>query len=86
MARRGFITDVVPWVVDAEFNQFVQPLIGRLVPILLNSRSPKSLTENAAVTIGRIALVQPNLVAPYLETFAQQWYDRRMVANIFARD
>lgn len=58
---------------DPEFNQFVKPLIGRLVPILLNVRSPKSLTENAAVTIGRIALVAPQDVAPYLDTFAQQW-------------
>ncbi|KAG8926580.1 hypothetical protein FRC01_008665 [Tulasnella sp. 417] len=58
---------------DAEFNQFVQPLISRLIPILLNVRSPKSLTENAAVTIGRIALVAPTPVAPYLDTFAQQW-------------
>ncbi|KAG9028013.1 hypothetical protein FS837_004015 [Tulasnella sp. UAMH 9824] len=58
---------------DPEFNQFVQPLIGRLIPILLNVRSPKSLTENAAVTIGRIALVAPQPVAPHLEAFAQQW-------------
>jgi transportin-1 len=45
----------------------------RLVPILLNQSSPKSLTENAAVTIGRIGLVQPEAVAPHLESFAQAW-------------
>jgi len=58
---------------DTDFHQFVQPLISRLVPILLNPRSPKSLMENAAVTIGRISLVCPQPVAPYLDTFAQQW-------------
>lgn len=66
-------TDLFLAHVDPEFNQFVQPLIGRLIPILLNVRSPKSLTENAAVTIGRIALVAPQPVAPHLEAFAQQW-------------
>ncbi|KAG8903272.1 hypothetical protein FRB99_003539 [Tulasnella sp. 403] len=58
---------------DPEFLPFVQPLISRLIPILLNPRSPKSLMENAAVTIGRISLVCPQPVAPYLDNFAQQW-------------
>ncbi len=58
---------------DPAFEQWVEPLIGRLVPILLSGRSPKSLTENAAVTIGRISLVCPGPVAPHLEVFAQQW-------------
>jgi transportin-1 len=52
---------------------FVSALIQRLVPILLNSKSPKSLSENAAVTIGRLGLVCPIRVAPMLGTFAQAW-------------
>lgn len=52
---------------------FVPGIIGRLVPILLNSKSPKSLSENAAVTIGRLGLVCPALIAPDLGTFAQAW-------------
>jgi len=52
---------------------FIQPLIQRLVPILLNSKSPKSLSENAAVTIGRLGLVAPAMIAPELGTFAQAW-------------
>ena len=52
---------------------YVPALIERLVPILLNPRSPKSLSENAAVTIGRIGLVCPAAVAPELATFAQAW-------------
>lgn len=52
---------------------FVQGLVQRLVPILLNSKSPKSITENAAVTIGRLGMVCPAMVAPDLATFAQAW-------------
>ncbi|KDN42248.1 hypothetical protein RSAG8_06915, partial [Rhizoctonia solani AG-8 WAC10335] len=58
---------------DPEFAQWVTPLIQRLIPILLSPKSPKSLTENAAVTIGRLALVQPDMVSPHLEVFAQPW-------------
>lgn len=52
---------------------FIPILMQRLVPILLNSKSPKSLSENAAVTIGRLGLVCPALVSPGLGTFAQAW-------------
>jgi len=58
---------------DPEFQQWVPPLIQRLGMILLNPKSPKSLSENAAVTIGRVGYVQPELVAPSLEGFAQAW-------------
>lgn len=52
----------------------MQPLIERLIPILINNaKSPRSLVENAAVTIGRIALAAPNVVAPHLDIFAAQW-------------
>ncbi|KIM30478.1 hypothetical protein M408DRAFT_328061 [Serendipita vermifera MAFF 305830] len=58
---------------DPDFQQWVPQLILRLIPILLNPQSPKSLSENAAVTIGRIGLVQPEAVAPHLESFAVAW-------------
>jgi transportin-1 len=52
---------------------FIPSVVQRLVPILLNSKSPRSLSENAAVTIGRLGLVAPAIVAPDLATFAQAW-------------
>lgn len=52
---------------------FIQPLIQRLIPILLNPKSQKSLAENAAVTIGRLGLVTPDLIAPDLARFSQSW-------------
>ncbi|KDN41076.1 ARM repeat-containing protein [Tilletiaria anomala UBC 951] len=58
---------------DPELHQWVPPLMERLVPVLLNPKSVKSLTENAAVTIGRLGLVCPELVAPHLEIFIERW-------------
>lgn len=61
---------------DTDFPRYIPALVERLIPILLNAgkaRSPKSLIENAAVTIGRLALVQPQLVAPHLDMFATPW-------------
>ncbi|KAI9568792.1 armadillo-type protein [Boletus coccyginus] len=58
---------------EPEFQQWVNPLIARLIPILLHPRAPRSLHENAAVSIGRIGLMHPLLVAPHLPEFAQAW-------------
>ncbi|EJT96947.1 ARM repeat-containing protein [Dacryopinax primogenitus] len=59
--------------VDPDFAQYVQPLLQSLVPILLHPKSPKSLTENAAVTIGRLGYIFPAVVAPHLDVFAEHW-------------
>lgn len=58
---------------DQEFQQWVLPLINRLVRILLHPKAPRSLHENTAVSIGRIGLMHPGMVAPYLPEFAQAW-------------
>ncbi len=58
---------------DPELQRWIPPLMERLVPVLLNPKSVKSLTENAAVTIGRLGLVCPELVAPHLEIFIERW-------------
>ncbi|KIY70670.1 ARM repeat-containing protein [Cylindrobasidium torrendii FP15055 ss-10] len=58
---------------DPEFREWVGPLIQRLVPILLHPKAPRSLHENAAVSIGRIGLMHPTVVAPHLGEFAQAW-------------
>lgn len=52
---------------------YIAPLIERLIPILCGPNTPRSLTENAAVTIGRIGLICPVAVAPSLPFFATQW-------------
>lgn len=58
---------------DPEFQQWVIPLIARLIPILLHPKAPRSLHENAAVSIGRIGLMHSRHVAPHLPEFAQAW-------------
>ena len=58
---------------DQEFHQWVNPLVSRLIPILLHPKAPRSLHENAAVSIGRIGLMHPSLVAPLLPEFALSW-------------
>jgi len=58
---------------DPEFQQWVNPLVSRLIPILLHPKAPRSLHENAAVSIGRIGLMHPAIVAPLLPEFAQAW-------------
>ena len=58
---------------SSALEPFIPTLIQRLVPILLNPKSPRSLSENAAVAIGRLGLVGPAIVAPELPTFAQAW-------------
>nr|VWO95736.1 Phosphoinositide phospholipase C (EC [Ganoderma boninense] len=58
---------------ELEFQQWVHPLVSRLIPILLHPKAPRSLHENAAVSIGRIGLMHPSLVAPLLPEFAQAW-------------
>mgnify|MGYP002477564668 CR=1 FL=1 len=57
----------------ADMEPFVNPLMERLVPILISSKAARSLTENSAVTIGRLAIVCPQLVAPHLQVFVQAW-------------
>lgn len=43
------------------------------MPLLLHPKAPRSLHENAAVSIGRIGLMHPRMVAPVLPDFAQAW-------------
>lgn len=59
----------------AAMEVYVAPLMERLVPLLMNTKAARSLTENAAVTIGRLALVCPQTVAPHLAVFVKNWCD-----------
>lgn len=56
-----------------EMKPWVQPLMEKIVPVLLNPKAARSLTENSAVTIGRLAIVCPEVVAPHLQVFVSAW-------------
>ncbi|EIW58924.1 transportin-PC [Trametes versicolor FP-101664 SS1] len=58
---------------EAEFRQWVHPLVSQLISILRHSKAPPNLLEDAAVSIGRIGLMHPALVAPLLPEFAHAW-------------
>lgn len=60
-ALRGHLESHVPLIVEC------------LIRILLNTSTPKSLLENAAVTIGRLGLIFPDLVAVHLAQFGKTW-------------
>jgi hypothetical protein len=63
----------------SDMEPYVTPLMERLVPVLLSTKSARSLTENSAVTIGRLALVCPAAVAPHLDVFVSAWQVSRVL-------
>ncbi|GLT86057.1 hypothetical protein SLE2022_042200 [Rubroshorea leprosula] len=60
--------------VRQEISPVVMTVVSCLVPILQHAEEiNKSLVENSAITLGRIAWVCPELVAPHMEHFMQAW-------------
>ncbi|ONK73217.1 uncharacterized protein A4U43_C04F28570 [Asparagus officinalis] len=60
--------------VREDISPIVLAVISCLVPILKNPEGlHKSLLENSAITLGRLAWVCPDLVAPHMEHFIQSW-------------
>ncbi|KAL5561246.1 hypothetical protein UlMin_030993 [Ulmus minor] len=60
--------------VRQEISPIVMQVMSCLVPILQHSEGlNKSLIENSAITLGRLAWVCPELVSPHMEHFMQSW-------------
>ncbi|RKO95044.1 ARM repeat-containing protein, partial [Caulochytrium protostelioides] len=57
----------------AEMAHWAPPLLERLIAILCGPPMTRTLLENVAITIGRLGVVVPELIAPHLETFGQPW-------------
>ncbi|CEP13027.1 hypothetical protein [Parasitella parasitica] len=57
----------------AEIREYVELLLQRLFPLMVNTQIQRTLLENVAITIGRLGLVCPDIVAPHLEMFIQPW-------------
>jgi hypothetical protein len=60
----------------ADMSKYTSLLLDPLVEIINRPNTPKTLLENTAITIGRIGLVCPNQVSPYLHSFIRVWYLR----------
>lgn len=56
-----------------EIQPYVEALLQRLFPLVLNQETPRTLLENTAITIGRLGFVCPTVVAPHLELFIHSW-------------
>ncbi|XP_043713857.1 transportin-1-like [Telopea speciosissima] len=60
--------------VHQEISPIVMTVVSCLVPILQHAEGlNKSLIENSAITLGRLAWVCPELVSPHMEHFMQAW-------------
>ncbi|KAF7810758.1 transportin-1 isoform X1 [Senna tora] len=60
--------------VRQEMSPFVLTVISCLLPILQHAEGlNKSLVENSAITLGRLAWVCPDLLSPHMEHFMQSW-------------
>lgn len=60
--------------VPQEISPFVTTVISCLIPILHQSEGvEKSMVENSAITLGRLAFVCPDLVSPHMEKCMQSW-------------
>jgi len=52
---------------------YIPGILHPLVNIINRPHTPKTLLENTAITIGRMGLVCPNIVAPSLDQFVRPW-------------
>ncbi|KAI8024903.1 Transportin-1 [Camellia lanceoleosa] len=60
--------------VRQEISPIVMTVISCLIPILQHAEElNKSLIENSATTLGRVAWVCPEVVSPHMEHFMQSW-------------
>ncbi|KAL8153745.1 hypothetical protein V2J09_011505 [Rumex salicifolius] len=60
--------------VQQEISPVVLTVISSLVPVLQHAEGlNKSIIENSAITLGRLAWVCPDIVAPHMEHFMQPW-------------
>ncbi|XP_059653889.1 transportin-1 [Cornus florida] len=60
--------------VHQDISPIVMTVVSCLVPFLQHAEElNKSLIENSAITLGRLAWVCPELVSPHMEHFMQSW-------------
>lgn len=55
------------------FSPYVDVVMRKLIPVIVDWRLDRNLLHNAAITISRLGLVCPDEVAVHLNHFARQW-------------
>ncbi|ESO02172.1 hypothetical protein HELRODRAFT_65501 [Helobdella robusta] len=56
-----------------EMRPYIPLVLDRLIAIINRPNTTKTLLENTAITIGRLGLVCPDVVAPALQQFIRPW-------------
>lgn len=74
MNNAAWSTGEIAMAHKAGMEVFIPVLMSKLVPLLNSGTTPRSLKENSALTIGRLGLGCPEVVARYLEQFVERWY------------
>ncbi|EFA10900.2 Importin subunit beta-like Protein [Tribolium castaneum] len=57
----------------ADTRPYIPLVLNQLIEIINRPNTPKTLSENTAITIGRLGFVCPHDVAPMLQQFVRQW-------------
>lgn len=61
----------IKWGTDIQ--PYVEPMLQRLFPLMVNPEVQRTLLENVAITIGRLGLIFPEVVGQHLENFISPW-------------
>lgn len=56
-----------------DMKSYLSLVLGQLIDNINRQNTPKTLLENTAITIGRLGLVCPEDVAPFLSRFICMW-------------
>jgi len=56
-----------------DMSGYIPAILNPLITIINRPNTPKTLLENTAITIGRMGLVCPGIVAPSLQQFVRPW-------------
>jgi len=67
------IGEIAIRVTSDDMKPFVTPIMQRLVSLINKQNLNQNLSENTAITIGRLGFVCPDIIAPHLEEFVQNW-------------
>lgn len=65
--------EVVLRLSNEQFAPFAPALIEKLIILLVNGGTTKSLQENCSIALGRIGYCCPQIVSHYLPSFIQPW-------------
>ncbi|CAO3647791.1 unnamed protein product [Cunninghamella blakesleeana] len=64
-----------------KIEPYIPQLVSRLYPILADGSSPKTSSENATVTLGRLGYACPSVMVKELPSFIHLWLNKSSLVN-----